>query len=99
MLGVKNSKIHHGLGQKSSKSSQSLGVKDYKNETKTNRNINPADSKDGLENNSNSTAQYQEPKKFNAVVVKSPNYTNNIQHSSIEKQRKEKPKDKHNHFI
>ena len=98
MLGVKVHKSVHNLGEKISKASHSLGNRYYPNATKSNKSVIGANSQEGLENTGNSTDQHQEPKKFNAVT-KPRDYTTNIQHSRIEKQRKEKPKDKHNPFL
>lgn len=98
MLGVKISKSKHNLGEKISKASYSLGNRYYSNVSKPNRTHILTDSKDGLENHGNSTDQHSEPKKFNQIP-KTPNYTTNITHSTIEKQRKQKHKDKPNNYI
>jgi hypothetical protein len=98
MLGVKVSKANHNLGEKISKASYSLGNRYYSNVSKSNKNHISADSKDGIDNTGNSTSQHFEPKKFN-IVPKTPNYTTNITHSTIEKQRKQKHKENHNSFI
>ena len=98
MLGVKVPKSTHNLGEKISKASYSLGNRYYSNAAKAVKNHISTDSKDGIENNGNSTSQHLEPNKF-SHVPKPRNYTSNISYSSIEKQRREKPKEKFNKFI
>jgi hypothetical protein len=98
MLGVKVPKSTHNLGEKISKASYSLGNRYYSNVAKSFKNHISTDSKEGIDNHGNSTSQHHEPKTFNHVPTPR-NYTTNITHSTIEKQRREKPKEKFDKFI
>jgi hypothetical protein len=96
MLGVKVPKSTRNLGEKISKASYNLGNRYYSNASRKLQRAIQSDSKDGIENSGNGSI-HMDPYKFNKVP-RAPNYTTNITHSSIEKQRKVKPQDKATKF-
>jgi hypothetical protein len=98
MLGIKKYKPHRTLGRKIQKIDLALGNKHYGSGMKNGESNNMMNHTDDgiIHNDFNSTDVQREPMKH--TEYKQKNYTKDIRHSSIEKQRRKKNDDHDKEF-